>query len=1243
MLGYHYLCAKMFAIFLITLSILHVLEASGSFELQILGIQNSRGELLNRSCCGGEARKEETCPRECNTYFRLCLKQYQSQITAKGSCTFGSTSSSVAVGNSFSVHNEPEKEVVLKLPFEFRWTKSFTLILEAVDHNNRSKSFRDEVIERHMYSGIITPSAEWHQLSHPGTTATINYRIRVTCDPYYYNYTCTKFCRPRHDRFGHYTCSKQGDKICLVGWKGPNCETAVCKEGCHPQHGNCEKPGECKCRPGWESELCDKCAPYPGCKHGYCENEPWQCKCYVNWGGFLCNKDLNYCGTHEPCQNGGTCENTAPDEYRCRCPEGFSGVNCEVVDDPCATSPCANGGICSEINGTYSCTCKPGWKGETCQQNINECETHPCHNGGTCVDLMNGYYCLCKPGWAGNTCQQVLSLEPSDADECIKDPCINAVLCKNVVGDYICECQPGWMGKNCDHNINDCVGQCQNGATCIDLVSDYHCACLPGFTGRNCQTNIDDCASNPCLNGGECVDLVAAFSCICPVGYKGARCEIDDDFCNPNPCENGASCFNMHRDYYCHCSAEYHGKNCSQPRPKCTSPPCEAYDGCMVPISTNTSTGKQRLSGSNVCGDHGKCISEPLGGFTCVCDPGYTGRYCHENINDCVSNPCKHGGTCVDKINSFLCVCKEGWEGPFCNTNKNDCEPNPCHNNGTCIDSVADFICECRHGWKGKTCNFRHSHCAVNPCANGGTCTDLGDNFVCQCPRGFEGHTCQIANNPSCLSSPCQNGGTCISVSMGSGFSCVCKEGYEGILCQNNIDDCNPNPCYNNGRCVDGINWFRCECAKGFAGPDCRINIDDCASSPCAEGSTCRDGIADFQCICPPGQTGRLCNIEVGKRQCEWNGFIYNHGTTWDEDCNTCLCHDTEVTCTKFWCGFPNCLADPNSTGEKIHCPHGQECAPNFHSTCFIPPCPSIGICVSKENATKSSMAGLIPNTKCKPNSAELGNNCATVTLVFNRSKILQGLTVEGLCMQIRRLPKQLNHTPVYTVFILCDQVQGVPDSIEVTVSSNGDPSFETYKYVSNIAKWLADRIGHKRSNSTSLGAVIEVKVKTSLLASTHGPGYLVPVLVSLLALLLLACFIGVGLWYYRHHNRRKGSLVHHRQPLRHSISSKLEQFEEEEKSNNQNEENLRRYHNPLHTSNDLKEKLSLPNLSDSTEMTQVDNINDSSHIPQKIYKAQSVESQKNITPTNLTEKALEKDNNLKSHQRRPSGKEVIV
>lgn len=57
--------------------------------------------------------------------------------------------------------------------------------------------------------------------------------------------------------------------------------------------------------------------------------------------------DLNYCGTHEPCKHGGTCQNTAPDKFHCTCAEGLSGERCEIVEHPCATQPCKNGGSCT--------------------------------------------------------------------------------------------------------------------------------------------------------------------------------------------------------------------------------------------------------------------------------------------------------------------------------------------------------------------------------------------------------------------------------------------------------------------------------------------------------------------------------------------------------------------------------------------------------------------------------------------------------------------------------------------------------------------------------------------------------------------------------------------------------------------------------------------------------------------------------------------------------------------------------
>ena len=35
---------------------------------------------------------------------------------------------------------------------------------------------------------------------------------------------------------------------------------------------------------------------------------------------------------------------------------------------------------------------------------INECASTPCLNGGTCTDGMNGFTCSCADGYTGTTC-----------------------------------------------------------------------------------------------------------------------------------------------------------------------------------------------------------------------------------------------------------------------------------------------------------------------------------------------------------------------------------------------------------------------------------------------------------------------------------------------------------------------------------------------------------------------------------------------------------------------------------------------------------------------------------------------------------------------------------------------------------------------------------------------------------------------------------------------------------------------
>lgn len=55
----------------------------------------------------------------------------------------------------------------------------------------------------------------------------IIFSVRVQCSENYYNTTCTTFCRPRDDRFGHYTCDGSGNKVCMSGWTGGNCDQGL--------------------------------------------------------------------------------------------------------------------------------------------------------------------------------------------------------------------------------------------------------------------------------------------------------------------------------------------------------------------------------------------------------------------------------------------------------------------------------------------------------------------------------------------------------------------------------------------------------------------------------------------------------------------------------------------------------------------------------------------------------------------------------------------------------------------------------------------------------------------------------------------------------------------------------------------------------------------------------------------------------------------------------------------------------
>src|SRR6218665_3685956 len=62
-----------------------------------------------------------------------------------------------------------------------------------------------------------------------------------------------------------------------------------------------------------------------------------------------------------PCQNGANCYTEASLGYRCECPPGFHGPNCENKIDACFGNPCDNGATCKVLEmGRFSCHCPEG-------------------------------------------------------------------------------------------------------------------------------------------------------------------------------------------------------------------------------------------------------------------------------------------------------------------------------------------------------------------------------------------------------------------------------------------------------------------------------------------------------------------------------------------------------------------------------------------------------------------------------------------------------------------------------------------------------------------------------------------------------------------------------------------------------------------------------------------------------------------------------------------------------------------
>ncbi len=128
--------------------------------------------------------------------------------------------------------------------------------------------------------------------------------------------------------------------------------------------------------------------------------------------------------------------------------------------------------------------------------------------------------------------------------------------------------------------------------------------------------------------------------------------------------------------------------------------------------------------------------------------PGYTGKTCEVEIDECEGNPC-NTGRCEDLLNDYTCDCTDtGFYGNHCHLDINECiEYQPCQQ-GTCLNLEGSYECQCLEGYCGTNCQ-REDPCQLTDglCKNGGTCLASCDEapfYQCNCPDEWEGHNCTV-------------------------------------------------------------------------------------------------------------------------------------------------------------------------------------------------------------------------------------------------------------------------------------------------------------------------------------------------------------------------------------------------------------------------------------------------------------------------------------------------------------------
>ncbi|XP_050952535.1 nephronectin [Labeo rohita] len=135
---------------------------------------------------------------------------------------------------------------------------------------------------------------------------------------------------------------------------------------------------------------------------------------------------------------------------------------------------------------------------------------------------------------------------------------------------------------------------------------------------------------------------------------------------------------------------------------------------------------------------HGECV----GPDQCRCHPGFTGKTCNQDVNECAFRPCKY--RCMNTPGSYKCYCLNGYMMMADGTCRNarTCAMANCQYG--CAVMKGEVRCQCpspglRLAPDGRTC-VDVDECVTGQasCPRFRKCVNTFGSYVCRCHEGFE-------------------------------------------------------------------------------------------------------------------------------------------------------------------------------------------------------------------------------------------------------------------------------------------------------------------------------------------------------------------------------------------------------------------------------------------------------------------------------------------------------------------------